>query len=246
MREKLTQLDYPIIPYLGYINLFCWLISSGMYLQDLASIKEQMPDTIEPGSFINFAKRQKLSSLITDIYHYHQQGFCLEPVPFIQDFLKQLDIYEISEMKAISEQYQEIDGDKNITEDIFETIQMRPPAAQPAVKAVQQPGLQRVGSKGPSQAPTSASAQPNKQSPSASPGMMFVLPTSHAGDSPRSSQNLSVGNLSRASSATSFNGNNASPRSSPHSSQSRGNDPLGTLYICGNSLDFQTQQEPGQ
>lgn len=49
-----------------------------MYLQDLASIREQMPDTIEPGSFVNFAKRQKMSQLITEIYQYQQQPFCIK------------------------------------------------------------------------------------------------------------------------------------------------------------------------
>lgn len=84
LREKLASLDYPCIPFLG------------MYLQDIVGIKEQMPDTIEPGSFVNFAKRFKLSEIISEINNYGQQPFCLEPVTAIQEYLRNLNIYEIS------------------------------------------------------------------------------------------------------------------------------------------------------
>lgn len=56
----------------------------GMYLQDIAFIKEQMPDIIEPGGFINFAKRQKLSESIMEVYEYQQQPPHLQAVPVIQ------------------------------------------------------------------------------------------------------------------------------------------------------------------
>jgi len=81
-----------------------------------------MPDTIEPGSFINFAKRQKMANLIQEIYNFQQTPYNLKPVIEIQDYLKQLDIYDMNEMKILSEKYQEISGDKNITEDIFVNV----------------------------------------------------------------------------------------------------------------------------
>eukprot|EP01114_Cavostelium_apophysatum_P003195 TRINITY_DN1296_c0_g1_i3.p1 TRINITY_DN1296_c0_g1~~TRINITY_DN1296_c0_g1_i3.p1 ORF type:complete len:979 (+),score=384.94 TRINITY_DN1296_c0_g1_i3:893-3829(+) len=108
LRQKLSTIDYPCIPYLG------------MYLQELASIKEQLPDTIEPGSFINFQKRQKIAGLVTEIYLYQQQPYCLEAVQSIQDYLRRLDIYEIAEMKVLSTQYQETDQDVNIAVTIYD------------------------------------------------------------------------------------------------------------------------------
>lgn len=124
LRDRLAKIDYPCIPFLG------------MYMTDLAVVREQMPDVIEPRGFINFAKRQKLSNLITEIYNYQQQPFCLQPVASVQDFLKALDIYEVGEMRALSLQYQEAEGDTKITEtwvDLFEKKTNAPPANAPVV-----------------------------------------------------------------------------------------------------------------
>lgn len=141
-----------------------------MYLQDLASIKEQMPDTIEPFSFVNFAKRHKLSVLIREIFQYHQQGFCLKPVASIQKYLGSLDIYELSELKALASQYQDVDGDKAITVDVIEEmLKGEPQPTAVPVKAVDQRSSVRIPP--------------------------IVVPTANGvggGNSPRASQNISA------------------------------------------------------
>jgi hypothetical protein len=48
-------------------------------------------------------------------------------VEIIQTYLKNLDIYELNELRMLSEQYQEIEGDANITDSIFD--QAPPPQA---------------------------------------------------------------------------------------------------------------------
>ena len=78
-----------------------------------------MPDTIEPGSFINFAKRQKMAQLIYTISTYCQQPYNLSPEISVQEFLKTLQIFENSEIHRFIEDHIEKDGDANNTEDIF-------------------------------------------------------------------------------------------------------------------------------
>jgi len=175
LRDKLNTLDYPCIPYIG------------MYLQDLVATREQMPDTIEPGSFVNFAKRFKLSQIISEITNYNQQPFCLEPVSTIQEYLKALDIYEISEMKAISTQFQTTDGDDKIAGSIFEQIMARNEAlakGQPVPEIKLPPPTSNASKTPPDSSPRNSN---NPDAPSANP---TTTTNSSPRDSPRSSRYL--------------------------------------------------------
>jgi len=201
LREKLASLDYPCIPFLG------------MYLQDLVGIKEQMPDTIEPGSFVNFAKRFKLSEIISEINYYGQQPFCLEPVSIIQDYLKTLNIYEISEMKAIALQYQQADGDDKVTGSIVDQLMARNEAiskGQPVPEIKLPPPSQPIQpSQSASKVNGNGTTDGQKTPPDSSP-RNSVTP-----DAPTSA------NLSRTSSSSNVapsNSSNSSPQNSPRNS----------------------------
>jgi hypothetical protein len=178
LRERLAKIDYPCIPFLG------------MYMTDLAVVREQMPDVIEPRGFINFAKRQKLSNLITEVYNYQQQPFCLQPVTSVQDFLKQLDIYEVGEMRALSLQYQEAEGDTKITEswiDLFEKKATAPVASAPVVTPSQsssEPSPRNSVSPNIGNSPRSSLTPDNKESPRNS---ILVRDNSNNAGSPRGS-----------------------------------------------------------
>jgi hypothetical protein len=78
-----------------------------------------MPDTIEPGSLVNFAKRQKMAQLIYTLSTYCQQPYNLSPESSVQEILKQLQIYETSEIERFVMDHIEKDGDMNNDEDIF-------------------------------------------------------------------------------------------------------------------------------
>jgi hypothetical protein len=151
-----------------------------------------MPDVIEPRGFINFAKRQKLSNLITEVYNYQQQPFSLQPVSSVPDFLKTLDIYEVGEMRALSQQYQEVEGDTKITEswvDLFEKKTAAPPAAAPTVATPAQssePSPRNSGSPNFGNSPRSSVSPEatNKESPRNS---VLIRDASNNAGSPRGS-----------------------------------------------------------
>jgi len=180
LRDRLAKIDYPCIPFLG------------MYLTDLAVVREQMPDIIEPRGFINFAKRQKLSNLITEIFNYQQQPFCLQPVTSVQEFLKNLDIYEVGEMRALSLQFQEMEGDTKITEswaDLFEKkaapVASAPPVVTPSQSSEPSPRNSSSPHFGNSpRGSLSPSESTNKESPRNS---ILIRDNSANAGSPRSS-----------------------------------------------------------
>ncbi len=89
LRAQLHSLDPPCVPYLG------------VYLTDLIFIEDGNPDFVQ-GGLINFVKCQFVSQVIREIRQYQDVPYCLEPVPFIRDFLLNVKVLPDSEMYAIS------------------------------------------------------------------------------------------------------------------------------------------------
>jgi len=83
-RTTIKQCNPPAIPYLG------------LFLQDLTFIEEGNADSI--GSELNFAKRQKIGSVIALIRHYQQKAYALEPVPDMVQYLLGAEHLEDSEL----------------------------------------------------------------------------------------------------------------------------------------------------
>jgi son of sevenless-like protein len=55
-------------------------------LTDLTFIEDGNPDLIE-GGLINWVKRRRLATVIKDIQQYQLKPYCLEEVPFIQEYI---------------------------------------------------------------------------------------------------------------------------------------------------------------
>eukprot|EP00727_Mastigamoeba_balamuthi_P014223 m51a1_g9423 hypothetical protein (1866) ;mRNA; f:376541-383341 len=76
LRQRLHTIHPPCIPYLG------------LYLTDLTFIEEGNPTMV--GNLVNFNKCRLLAAVIMEIQTYQQTPYCLEPVPWIQQFLNTL------------------------------------------------------------------------------------------------------------------------------------------------------------
>jgi son of sevenless-like protein len=79
-REALHKINPPCIPYLG------------VFLTDLTFIEDGNPDFLRP-DLINITKLRYGARVIQDIKQYQQTPYCLEPVPFIQDWLMSRELY---------------------------------------------------------------------------------------------------------------------------------------------------------
>eukprot|EP01096_Ripella_sp_DP13-Kostka_P006829 TRINITY_DN2466_c0_g1_i8.p1 TRINITY_DN2466_c0_g1~~TRINITY_DN2466_c0_g1_i8.p1 ORF type:complete len:953 (-),score=400.95 TRINITY_DN2466_c0_g1_i8:17-2875(-) len=89
LRAQLHSLDPPCVPYLG------------VYLTDLIFIEDGNPDFLQRG-LINFVKCQFVSQVIREIRQYQDVPYCLEPVPFIRDYLLNVKVLSDAEMYPIS------------------------------------------------------------------------------------------------------------------------------------------------
>ena len=86
-RRHLHSVDPPCIPYLG------------VFLTDLTFIEDGNHDYVSDSKvLINFDKRRKISMVIRDIQQYQQTPYCLEGVPFIQDYLRKAEFWEENEI----------------------------------------------------------------------------------------------------------------------------------------------------
>lgn len=135
-----------------------------------------------------------MAGIITEIALYIRP-YCLEPVESIQEYLRNLDIYEIAEMKVLSSQYQAMDGDQNITANIYDKDFM------PNAPAPSNPNL-AIKTVPSSNSPTTQGVSPrNSQGPETSPRDSLSV------------DNNSVGGPARTASST-----NVSPKNSPRNS----------------------------
>lgn len=93
-REALHKINPPCIPYLG------------VFLTDLTFIEDGNPDFLRP-DLINITKLRYGARVIQDIKQYQQTPYCLEPVPFIHDWLmsrelyNEKDLYDHSDRKSV-------------------------------------------------------------------------------------------------------------------------------------------------
>eukprot|EP01102_Stenamoeba_stenopodia_P022968 TRINITY_DN9768_c0_g3_i1.p1 TRINITY_DN9768_c0_g3~~TRINITY_DN9768_c0_g3_i1.p1 ORF type:complete len:1216 (+),score=300.44 TRINITY_DN9768_c0_g3_i1:210-3857(+) len=92
LRAYLKALDPPCIPYLG------------MYLTDLTFIEDGNPNNIGNG-LINFFKRRQISAVIHEIQQCQQTPYCLESVPQIQEYLKNVEVLTEDECYQLSLQH---------------------------------------------------------------------------------------------------------------------------------------------
>jgi hypothetical protein len=76
VREYLSTIDPPCIPYLG------------IFLTDLTFFEEGNPNFVGPRKLINFKKRRQTAETIRKIQQYQLKPYNLEPVEFIQKKLK--------------------------------------------------------------------------------------------------------------------------------------------------------------
>ncbi|KAL6054788.1 Son of sevenless 1 [Balamuthia mandrillaris] len=83
-REHLHNVDPPCIPYLG------------VYLTDLTFIEDGNKDYLA-GGLINFVKRRAVSEVISEIQQYQQTPYCLKEVPFMANYLKNVEFWEENE-----------------------------------------------------------------------------------------------------------------------------------------------------
>jgi len=79
LQDKLHNVQPPCMPYLG------------SYLSVLSDLESKHPDMIE--GLINFEKRTLIGGAIGEITQYQQTLYCLEEVPFIQDWMANATVF---------------------------------------------------------------------------------------------------------------------------------------------------------
>jgi hypothetical protein len=79
LQDKLHNVQPPCLPYLG------------AYLYALVEIDDKHPPQLQ--GLINFEKRTLMASAIAEIQQYQQTLFCLEAVPFIQEWMESEEVW---------------------------------------------------------------------------------------------------------------------------------------------------------
>jgi len=79
LREKLSTVKSPCLPYLG------------LYLADLSLVEEGNLNTLEKEGVINFEKRRRLAFVMNEMLQYQKTPFNFLPEPKIHAFLTQIN-----------------------------------------------------------------------------------------------------------------------------------------------------------
>jgi len=88
LQDKIHNIQPPCLPYLG------------AYLTALSDLEGKHPDMLE--GLINFEKRSLIGSAIMEITQYQNTLYCLEEVPFIQDWMAGATVFSATRINEES------------------------------------------------------------------------------------------------------------------------------------------------
>eukprot|EP00007_Cunea_sp_BSH-02190019_P009143 CAMPEP_0174245230 /NCGR_PEP_ID=MMETSP0417-20130205/38007_1 /TAXON_ID=242541 /ORGANISM="Mayorella sp, Strain BSH-02190019" /LENGTH=981 /DNA_ID=CAMNT_0015324989 /DNA_START=75 /DNA_END=3020 /DNA_ORIENTATION=- len=88
-RAELHSANPPCVPYIG------------TYLTDLTFTEEGNPDFIE-GRLVNLKKLRQVAQIIREVQQYQQDTYCFQPIPEIQDYIRDYEVATDSELYDLS------------------------------------------------------------------------------------------------------------------------------------------------